>query len=220
MGMRAHARESGSAPRPGVGGFSAWLRGVDGVFGMALRRGGTRGRPGRGRINISPLLAAHAIPSIAQSIYLPLSSAPLPPPSPTTALPKSLPFQPHAMTTPPAPPTKAFKILPQPAWAAWEAAGTFAGAAIDLTDGYIHLSTAAQALPTYQKYFAGRATDPLVVAEVDLARVADPVRWEPSRDGALFPHVYGQIPRAAVARVFDRVDEALFHQLIAEASPQ
>lgn len=113
-------------------------------------------------------------------------------------------------------PTKVYKILAQPAWAAWEAAGTFAGASIDLTDGYIHLSTAEQSLPTYQKFFAGQSADPLVVAEVDLARVADPVRWEASRDGALFPHVYGQIPRAAVARVFDRVDEALFQKLLAE----
>ena len=118
-------------------------------------------------------------------------------------------------------PTQAYKILPRAAWAAWEAAGTFAGASIDLTDGYIHLSTAAQALPTYQKYFAGGGgAKPLVVAEVDLARVADPVRWEASRDGQLFPHVYGRIPRAAVVRVFENVDEALFHQLIAEAAPQ
>lgn len=113
-------------------------------------------------------------------------------------------------------PSKAYKILPRPAWTAWEATGTFAGAGIDLADGYIHLSTAAQSLPTYQKYFAG-GSEALVVAEVDLARVADPVRWEVSRDDQLFPHVYGQIPRAAVARVFDQVDEALFHRLIAEA---
>ena len=81
------------------------------------------------------------------------------------------------MTHPTAHPTKAYKILPRPAWAAWEAAGTFAGAGIDLADGYIHLSTAAQSLPTYQKYFAGGSED-LVVAEVDLARVADTVLFE------------------------------------------
>lgn len=113
-------------------------------------------------------------------------------------------------------PTKAFKILGTPEWQAWQETGSFRGASIDLTDGYIHLSTAAQSKETFEKYFTGQTG--LVVAEVDLAQVADPVRWEASRGGALFPHVYGSIPRTAVSRVFEDVSGALFDKLLAEQS--
>ncbi|KAK8062721.1 hypothetical protein PG997_014818 [Apiospora hydei] len=64
-------------------------------------------------------------------------------------------------------PTKAFKILSAVEWQAWHESGTFRGASIDLTDGYIHLSTAAQSKETFEKYFAGQTG--LVVAEVDLS---------------------------------------------------
>ncbi|KAK8118107.1 uncharacterized protein PG998_006388 [Apiospora kogelbergensis] len=113
-------------------------------------------------------------------------------------------------------PTKVFKILGVAEWQAWQDSGSFRGASIDLTDGYIHLSTAAQSKETFEKYFAGQTG--LVVAEVDLDKVADPVRWEASRGGALFPHVYGGIPRTAVARVFEEVNGELFDRLLAEQS--
>ncbi|KAK7959340.1 uncharacterized protein PG986_004194 [Apiospora aurea] len=112
--------------------------------------------------------------------------------------------------------TKVFKILGVAEWQAWQETGTFRGASIDLTDGYIHLSTAAQSKETFDKYFAGQTG--LVVAEVDLSQVADPVRWEASRGGALFPHVYGGIPRAAVSRLFEEVNGELFAKLLAEQS--
>ena len=87
-------------------------------------------------------------------------------------------------------------MLTAPQWAQWHAGGEFSGAPVDLADGYIHLSTAAQLTETVNKHFAGQAD--LSVVHVDLAVLGDLVRWEPSRGGALFPHVYGQLPLAAV----------------------
>lgn len=96
-------------------------------------------------------------------------------------------------------PSRAFKILTADQWAQFEAAGVFRGAPIDLADGYIHLSTADQLTGTLEKHFAGQKN--LVVAEVDLNAVTDPVRWEVSRGGALFPHIYGVLPMQAVCGV-------------------
>jgi uncharacterized protein (DUF952 family) len=93
-------------------------------------------------------------------------------------------------------PTVAWKILTAPQWAQWQNAGVFDGAPIDLADGYIHLSAAGQVTETVNRHFAGQ-TD-LVIACVDLAMLADLIRWEPSRGGALFPHVYGAMPLAVV----------------------
>jgi uncharacterized protein (DUF952 family) len=91
----------------------------------------------------------------------------------------------------------AYKLLDLPSWQAWREAGTFTGSPDDIRDGYIHLSTAEQTAETAAKYFS--VTDPLVVAMVDLAAVRETLRWEPSRGGALFPHVYGPIPYDAVS---------------------
>jgi len=74
--------------------------------------------------------------------------------------------------------------------------GVFLGAPVDLADGYIHLSTAEQVTETVNKHFAGQ-TD-LHVAAVDLAALGDAVKWEPSRGGQLFPHVYAALPLSAV----------------------
>ncbi|KAK7544311.1 uncharacterized protein J3D65DRAFT_14130 [Phyllosticta citribraziliensis] len=109
----------------------------------------------------------------------------------------------------------AFKILTGPQWTAWEQSTSFNGASIDLTDGYIHLSTAVQAGETYAKFFAGQSD--LVVAEVDLEKLGDTVKWEPSRNSELFPHVYGSIPLTAVLRHWENVDGALFQELGAQA---
>ncbi len=76
------------------------------------------------------------------------------------------------------------------------AAGVFKGAPVDLADGYIHLSTSSQVTETVDRHFAGQAG--LVIAAVDLAVLGDSVRWEPSRNGQLFPHVYGALTMAAV----------------------
>lgn len=89
-----------------------------------------------------------------------------------------------------------FKILRAPEWAQFEATGRFEGSADDLRDGFIHLSDAGQVDGTLLKHFAGEAG--LVVAEVAVG--SDPsLRWEPSRGGALFPHLYRPLLMADVA---------------------
>lgn len=89
-----------------------------------------------------------------------------------------------------------FKIAPAALWRAAEAAGQFRGAPVDEADGYIHFSTAAQARETAARHFAGQR-DLLLVA-VEVAALGPDLRWEPSRGGALFPHLYGPLPLAAV----------------------
>ncbi len=81
-----------------------------------------------------------------------------------------------------------FKIFAADEWAALARDGATAGAPVDLADGFIHFSTAAQAAETAAKHFAGR--DGLVLAAVDADALGDALRWEPSRGGALFPHLY------------------------------
>ena len=90
----------------------------------------------------------------------------------------------------------AYKVLTGEQWAAFVAAGVFAGAPIDLADGYVHLSTAEQLTETVDKHFAGQGG--LWVAAIDLPLLGDAVKWEPSRGGALFPHVYAALPMDAV----------------------
>jgi uncharacterized protein (DUF952 family) len=84
-----------------------------------------------------------------------------------------------------------YKILREPEWQALRAAGETQGAPIDVADGYIHFSTAAQARETAAKHFAGE--DGLVLAALDTDRMQDALKWEPSRGGALFPHYYGPL---------------------------
>ena len=90
----------------------------------------------------------------------------------------------------------AFKILTADEMTALERDGYFAGSADDRRDGYIHLSTTAQLTATVDKHYAGR--DDLHVAEVDLEALGDAIRWEPSRGGQDFPHLYGDLPLDAV----------------------
>jgi len=86
----------------------------------------------------------------------------------------------------------AYKVLTGEQMARLEADGVFEGAPVDLADGYIHLSTAEQLDETVAKHFAG--LDDLHIAAVDLEALAKSVKWEPSRGGALFPHIYGPLP--------------------------
>jgi uncharacterized protein (DUF952 family) len=92
-----------------------------------------------------------------------------------------------------------YKICPAPLWRAAEKAGVFAGAPVDLADGFIHFSTAAQVAETAAKHFAGQ--DDLLLISVDSNRLGARLRWEPSRGGALFPHLYGDLPVASVQKV-------------------
>lgn len=93
-------------------------------------------------------------------------------------------------------PVSAFKILTAHQWTQFEADGVFDGAPVDIADGYIHLSALDQLRGTLDKHFAGQTG--LIVAEVDLAALGDSVRWEASRGGALFPHLYGTLPLQAI----------------------
>ena len=89
-----------------------------------------------------------------------------------------------------------FKIVARDEWRHAEAAGAFQGAAADRADGFIHFSTAGQAPETAAKWFAGRGDLTLVAVDAD-ALGAD-LKWEASRGGALFPHLYSALPMSAV----------------------
>lgn len=89
-----------------------------------------------------------------------------------------------------------YKIVAEAEWREAEKAGVFAGSAIDLKDGYIHFSTSEQVAQTAALHFAGQS-DLLLVA-VDAAALGDALEYEASRGGALFPHLYAKLDRAAV----------------------
>lgn len=91
-----------------------------------------------------------------------------------------------------------YKILSAADWEAAQRAGRFYGSADDRRDGFIHFSDGGQVIGTAAKYFAGQPG--LVLLTVDPARLAD-LRWEKSRDDALFPHLYGPLELDAVDRV-------------------
>lgn len=97
--------------------------------------------------------------------------------------------------------TRIYKILARAEWAAAETAGSFLGSAVDLADGFIHFSTGAQAAETARRYFKG-LTD-LVVLEVEGDDLGATLRWEPSRGGDLFPHLYDVLTPAQVRAVIE-----------------
>lgn len=92
-----------------------------------------------------------------------------------------------------------YKICPAALWNEAVSVGAFRGAPVDLQDGFIHFSTADQVAETAAKHFAGQ-TD-LVLLHVDTASLGDRLKWEPSRGGALFPHLYGALELDAVRKV-------------------
>lgn len=89
-----------------------------------------------------------------------------------------------------------YKICPDALWREAEAAGRFDGAPVDFADGYIHFSTATQARETAAKHFAGQSG--LLLVAVDAGKLGDALKWEVSRGGALFPHLYAPLQRDAV----------------------
>ena len=96
------------------------------------------------------------------------------------------------------PPTLIYKICSAAEWRLAEQAGVYRGSAVDVRDGFIHFSTAEQAPETAARHFAGEQD--LVLLTVDAAQLGDRLQWEPSRDGALFPHLYGDLSLKAVRR--------------------
>ncbi len=92
--------------------------------------------------------------------------------------------------------TTAYKVLTDAEMTALERDGSFAGAPVDLADGYIHMSTSRQLTETVDKHFVGQ--DNLHVAAVDLEAMGSAVKWEKSRGGQQFPHLYAPLPLSAV----------------------
>jgi uncharacterized protein (DUF952 family) len=89
-----------------------------------------------------------------------------------------------------------YKICDSTLWRAAEQVGVFAGAPVDHADGFIHFSTAAQAAETAARHFAGK--DDLLLVAVNAAALGPALRYEPSRGGQSFPHLYGSLPLTAV----------------------
>ncbi|EAU43207.1 hypothetical protein FP2506_10196 [Fulvimarina pelagi HTCC2506] len=89
-----------------------------------------------------------------------------------------------------------YKILTHEEWNAFASAGRFEGAAVDLRDGYIHFSTADQVRETAAKHFSGQ--DELRLVAIDPNVLGNALKWEPSRGGALFPHLYAALSIDAV----------------------
>lgn len=105
-----------------------------------------------------------------------------------------------------------YKLLAREAWAQACAQGRFEGAAIDLKDGFIHLSSGSQAQETARLHFHGH--EDLVLVAFDAERLGAALKWEPSRGGALFPHFYGVIdPALALWTREAPLDEAGVPQL-------
>ena len=96
-------------------------------------------------------------------------------------------------------PAVIYRLMARAAWLEAERAGAFHGSVHDLRDGFIHFSTAAQVRETAAKHYAGELD--LVLLHVSVAALAAPLRWEVSRNGELFPHLYGALPLSAVQRV-------------------
>lgn len=92
--------------------------------------------------------------------------------------------------------TLIYKIASETQWREAEAAGLFRGAPVDLADGFIHFSTAEQVRETAARHFSGR--DDLVLAAIDAGRLGETLRYEVSRGGALFPHLYAPLDLSAV----------------------
>ena len=92
-----------------------------------------------------------------------------------------------------------YKICTAAEWRQAEQTGTYRGSMVDRRDGFIHFSTAAQTAETAAKWFAGQRD--LVLVAVNADALGDTLKWEPSRGGALFPHLYGELPLSAVRRV-------------------
>jgi uncharacterized protein (DUF952 family) len=103
------------------------------------------------------------------------------------------------MVTPMQSPQFVYKVVSREVYDASLAAGRFTGQPIDLQDGYTHLSTAGQLRETIRLYFAGLSDQ--VLFQVPTGPFGEAMKWEASRGGALFPHLYGELPMSAVGQV-------------------
>lgn len=107
-----------------------------------------------------------------------------------------------------------YKLLHRDEWRSARAAGEFRGSAVDLADGYVHFSTAEQVVETAARHFAGRRG--LMLLAIDATRLGEDLRWEPSRGGALFPHLYASLPLHAVVGEAELPDDVPVDQAVAQ----
>jgi uncharacterized protein (DUF952 family) len=113
--------------------------------------------------------------------------------------------------------TLIYKISPRKAWTEAEAKGIFEGAPIDFADGFIHFSAAHQVRETAEKYFSN--TPGLVLAAIDTASLGSNLKWEASRGGDLFPHLYGPLKMTSVVTVYDMPMDANGTPVLPEIIP-
>jgi uncharacterized protein (DUF952 family) len=113
--------------------------------------------------------------------------------------------------------TTIYKICERAAWQEAESAGVYRGSALDRRDGFIHFSSAAQVQETAAKHFAGQTGLMLIAVDGDALGAA--LKWEVSRGGALFPHLYGALPVAAARWARPLPDEVEGRREIVELDP-
>jgi uncharacterized protein (DUF952 family) len=113
--------------------------------------------------------------------------------------------------------TTIFKICERTSWRFAEQTGTYRGSAADARDGFIHFSTAAQLAGTLSKHFAGRRE--LLLVAVDPDALGSSLKWEPSRGGELFPHLYATLPLSAVRWTKPVPDEVSGRRVLPELAP-
>ncbi|MCC9602635.1 DUF952 domain-containing protein [Stieleria sp. JC731] len=105
-----------------------------------------------------------------------------------------------------------YKILPRSAWEVALEKKVLSGHGIDLEDGFIHFSAGSQVAGTLGRYFTGQAD--LVLLAVRADGLSNSLRWEESRDGEQFPHVYGNVPIEVIEEVYELpLDDNGLHQL-------
>lgn len=110
-----------------------------------------------------------------------------------------------------------YKICPASAWREAERQGVFRGSSVDIRDGFIHFSTAAQVAETARKHFAGQTGLFLVAVDADV--LGDTLRWERSRNDELFPHLYGELDLSAVTGVLNMLTRSDGSHDIPELEP-
>jgi uncharacterized protein (DUF952 family) len=108
-----------------------------------------------------------------------------------------------------------YKLLDADEWRDAQAAGQFRGSAVDLADGYVHFSTADQVVETAARHFSGRRG--IVLLAVDAGPLGDDLRWEASRGGALFPHLYAPLPTDVVLRAVELLDDLPVEEAVVPA---
>lgn len=112
-----------------------------------------------------------------------------------------------------------YKIVPEPLWASAEQSGRFEGAPVDLADGFIHFSTASQVRETAARHFKGQAG--LLLVAIDADRLGEQLKYEPSRGGNLFPHLYASLTLDAVIWkrpcLWDQMDRMYLQRSLSDA---